>query len=151
MEHREIRFRILHVLYQKHYSDQLGHLQQTDKVIEESRLSGVSNTDAYADVVYLKDKGLIKGQSTLGQPFPQSITITSYGIDTIENGVYNFINRIDQIKSIEPQMRRDINSALQQDESTSSKIKIIIDHLHMHHQLEPLVIEIARIASGYRE
>jgi hypothetical protein len=104
---------------------------------------------------YLKDKALIKGQAFLGQPYPQSIIITSYGIDTIENGVYNFINRIDQIKSIDPQRKKDVIYVLQgeehKDKSTSSKIKTIIDHLAMHHQLAPLAIEIAKITSGYRE
>jgi hypothetical protein len=141
----------LYTLYQKHYSDQLGHPQHTDKVIEESGLSSINKPDVYGDVVYLKDKGLIKGQSALGYAYPPWITITSYGIDTVENGVNNFINNVDSIESIEPQVKKDIKRVSQlEEESTSAKIKIMFNHLDRLHLLTPVVNEIAKIASGYR-
>lgn len=149
MEHQEIRFRILHTLYQKHYSDQLGHAQQTDKVIEESGLSSINKPDVYGDVVYLKDKGLIKGQSALGYAYPPWITITSYGIDTVENGVNNFVKNVDLIESIKPQVKNDIKRVSQLEESTSTKIKTMFDYLDRLHLLTPLVNEIAKISSGH--
>jgi hypothetical protein len=61
----------------KLYSDQLGHYQRTNKVIEELGLSKVDKNDIYGDVVYLENKGLIKGQSTLGYAYPPWMIITS--------------------------------------------------------------------------
>lgn len=155
MEHQEIRFRILHTLYQKHYSDQLGHLQQTEKIIEESRLSDASKADKHGDVVYLEGKGLIKGQSALGYAYPPWITITSNGIDVVENTVNTFIRSVESIEYIPPNVKNDIKR-VSNEQSTSAKIGVLVgfldrlpdlDRLHL---LAPLIDEFAKIVSGYR-
>ena len=93
MEHQEIRFRILSTLYQKHYSEQLGHPQDTEKIIQEAGLNNINKNDVNGDVVYLEDKRLITATKLLGHDYPPSISITSYGIDFVENVVNNLLCR----------------------------------------------------------
>ena len=66
MNHREIRFNILHNLYQKHYSDQLKHPQMTDMIIQDSDLGNLDRNLVYGDIVYLVDSGLATGEYVLG-------------------------------------------------------------------------------------
>ena len=148
MEHQEIRFKILYNLYEKHYSEELGHHQQTDKVIEESGLSKEDKNDVYGDVVYLENKGLIKGQSALGHAYPQWMIITSYGIDTVENAVDNFMKNIDSI-DLKPQAKKDIKDISERKQSTSAKIKIVFNYLDRLNLVILLANEIAKIASGH--
>lgn len=62
MNHQEIRFNILHALYQKHYSNrQLGQLQNTDKIIQEAGLEYIDKNDVGVDIVYLESNYLLKG------------------------------------------------------------------------------------------
>jgi hypothetical protein len=148
MEHQEIRLRLLYSLYKKHYSDQLGHLQQTDKAIEESGLSSVSRSDIYGDVVYLKDKGLIKGESPSGYAYPLWIVITSHGIDTVENGVNIFIRNVDKI-DVDAKIKTEIQTISKTEDSTSTRIMKVVNFLERHQALISLANEIARIASGH--
>jgi hypothetical protein len=149
LEHREIRFKILYTLYNKHYSDQLGHQQQTDKVIEESGLSNIDKNEVYGDVVYLENKGLVKGQSALGYAYPLWMIITSYGIDTVENAVNNFIKNLDLLEAVDPEIKKEIKIISKTEQSTSSKIRIVFNYLDRLHLLILLANEIAKIASGH--
>jgi hypothetical protein len=47
MNHQEIRFEILHYLYNKHYSEELGHPQAVEKIIQETKLKNI-----YKNIVY---------------------------------------------------------------------------------------------------
>jgi hypothetical protein len=141
LEHQEIRFKILYTLYQKHYSEDLGHHQQTNKVIEESNLSSIDKAEIYGDVVYLKDKGLIKGQTFLGYAYPPWITIISYGIDTVENSVGNFIQNVDTA-NVEQPVKDEIKDISKEDYSTREKIKKVVDSLQKHAALFALVKDI---------
>ena len=71
------------VLKTKHYSDQLGQLQQTDKVLEESGLADIDKNVTHAEVIYLKEKGFIDGKRFLGSVYPPNIIITSYEVDAV--------------------------------------------------------------------
>lgn len=148
MEHQEIRLRLLYNLYKKHYSDQLGHHQQTDKVIEESGLSSVSKSDVYGDVVYLEDKGLIKGQSAFGHAHPLWIIITSYGIDTVENGVNIFIRNVDKI-DVDAKIKTEIQTISKTEDGPSTRIMKVVTFLERHQALISLANEIAKIASSH--
>ncbi len=75
MQHEEIRYRILFTLYIKHYSEQLGNPQVTNKVIEEAGLEYVEKNMVYGDIVYLKESNLITGMNVLGQPYPYTLII----------------------------------------------------------------------------
>jgi hypothetical protein len=94
MKHREIRFNILHNLYQKHYSDQLGHPQLTDTIIQESGLGNLDKNVVYGDIVYLVESGLATGDYVLGRASPFTIQITTHGIDTVENIVDNLFENV---------------------------------------------------------
>jgi hypothetical protein len=92
LNHQEIRFHILRVLYQKHYGGQLNQLQTTDKVIEEAGLGDVDKNVVTGDIVYLKDKHLVNGTKTpLGYAYPPWMTITSSGIDFVDNVINTFL------------------------------------------------------------
>jgi hypothetical protein len=59
MDHEEIRYRILFILYFKHYTGHLVQPQATDRIIEEAGLQFVERNLVYGDVVYLKQSNLI--------------------------------------------------------------------------------------------
>ena len=136
MEHREIRSKILYALYNKHYSDQLGHYQQTDKIIEDSGLS-------HGDIVYLENNGLIKGQSALGHAYPPWIIIISRGIDAVDN----FMKNIDSVQSTQPKMKEQIKD-ISRNKSISDRIRIVFNYLERVQLLFLLANEIAKISSG---
>jgi hypothetical protein len=69
-------------------------------------------------------------------------------LDTVENGVNNFIKNVDLIESIKPQVKNDIKNVSQLDQSTSAKIETMFNYLDGLHLLTPIVNEIAKIASG---
>jgi hypothetical protein len=96
MQHQEIRYRILFILYLKHYSDQLGQPQVTNKVIEEAGLEYVEKNMVYGDIVYLKESNLITGTNVLGQAYPYTLIITSRGIDRVEKMIKDFIQFLKQ-------------------------------------------------------
>jgi hypothetical protein len=98
--HQEIRYRILFTLYLKHYSDQLGHPQVTERVIEEAGLQYVEKTMVFGDIVYLKEGNLIKGMDILGQAYPYTLSITSKGIDKVETMIDKFVQFL---KTSEPE------------------------------------------------
>jgi hypothetical protein len=62
MDHKEIRFRVLHCLYLKYYSDQLGHLQPTQHIIEESGLQKINKNEVNGNLMYLSERGYLKGE-----------------------------------------------------------------------------------------
>jgi hypothetical protein len=77
LDHAEIRFRILYILYQKYYSEQLGHPQITENIIMEAGLNQINKNVLYGDIIYLENKGLIHGEFMLGHAYPPWIRITS--------------------------------------------------------------------------
>ena len=132
LEHQETRLRILHNLYNKHYGGQPGHPQQTDKVIEDAGLSNIDKNEAYAEVVYLKDRGLINGQSIVGYAYPPyvTITITSYGIDIVQRGVDNFIENIN-MENVEDTVKNEINN-ISEKEDRISRVRKVFAFLENH-------------------
>jgi hypothetical protein len=90
MRHAVIRYWILFTLYLKHYSDELGQPQITDKVIQEASLEYVERNMVNGDIVYLKERNSIQGNYIIGQSYPYAIIITSEGIDKVENMLQRF-------------------------------------------------------------
>jgi hypothetical protein len=91
LDHQEIRFRILYNLYEKYYGGQLGRPQVVEEIISESGLTEIDKQILYADVLYLENKGLVKGEFILGYAHPPWIQITSIGIDFVESVVEELI------------------------------------------------------------
>jgi hypothetical protein len=98
VNHQEIRFEILYYLYKKHYGGELNRLQSVEAIIQETELKNVEKNNVYGDVVYLHQSGFIQGEYHIGDTFPPWITITSYGIDTVDNVTNNVINDISNEK-----------------------------------------------------
>lgn len=130
MDHQEIRFRILYSLYQKHYSPELGHPQSIEQIISDAGLSSISLNEIYGDVVYLEDKGFIKGQSALGYAYPLWISITSQGIDFVEN----IVN--DVFEDIRKKHRTNVVykfiKELQNEGEHSNRVKKVVEHVQMN-------------------
>jgi hypothetical protein len=149
MDHNEIRFRILHTLYQKHYSPQLQHPQNTDKVIEED---GLANTDKYevmGDIVYLEEKHLIKGNSFLGDKYPPWVKITSYGIDFVERVFERFVQNLEK-ENIDNESKSKVRQLLNENNSMSSKIQTVVDLAQKYTGLWLNIIQIVGSLFGNR-
>jgi hypothetical protein len=125
VNHQQIRFNILHTLYQKHYSPELEQPQDTEKIIQESGLGDIDKNQLAGDIAYLEDKNLIKGMSLVGHVYSPWIKITSYGIDSVENVVDRFVEKVEgSDTNIEVKSRI---KELSEETDTSKKIKSIIE------------------------
>ena len=101
MKHQEIRFQILHYLYNKHYGGEVGKYQKVNKIIEETELKNVEPDLVIGDVAYLNEGKFIKGipvRSHLG--YPRSIVITCNGIDAVENVIGHIIKNINNPENV---------------------------------------------------
>jgi len=87
----EVKFRILFILYRKHYSKELRQPQITNKVIEEANLSYFEPDLVHGDIIYLEERGFLRGQHTLGMNYPFSVVITAQGIDETKKLIDGFI------------------------------------------------------------
>lgn len=95
MDHQEIRFQILYYLYNKHYSGELGKYQYIDEIVRETELRDIERNLIRGNVDYLKDSGFIKGRRIIDNyGYPNSVVITNYGIQTIENVIKQIIKEI---------------------------------------------------------
>jgi hypothetical protein len=85
-------------LYKKHYGGELNKIQSVENIIQETELKNVDKNVVYGDVVYLHQSGFIQGEYYIGDTFPQWITITNYGIDSVDNISTQIINDISNEK-----------------------------------------------------
>jgi uncharacterized protein YheU (UPF0270 family) len=125
VNHQQIRFNILHTLYQKYYSPELEQAQDTEKIIQESGLGDIDkNQVAGGDIVYLENKNLINGMPLIGHVYSPWIKITSYGVDSVENIVDKFVEKegCDTNDEVKSRIKE-----LSQETDTSKKIKSIIE------------------------
>lgn len=129
MEHSEIRFRILNLLYQKYYEEP-GHPQNTDKVIQEANLDALIN-DASGDILYLLNKGLIDdGKSkVLGRVLPMALIITPYGIDVVESVLDKAIDQSKEKNSLD--LKQDLEN-LSSIDSPTQKYKEFLKLTKLH-------------------
>jgi len=121
MNHDEIRFRILHDLYQKYYSGGLLRYYSTDSVIKESGLGDIDINIVLGDVLYLKNKGLIRGMMVIGTAYPIQISIESHGIDTLENFVTRSVNTITS-SDLDINSKQEVEE-IKKEENVQTKIK----------------------------
>ncbi len=94
MDHQEIRFQIRYYLYNKHYDGELGKYRPMDDIIRETELRDVGRNLIRGNVDYLKDSGFIKGRIIGNHGYPNTVVITNYGIQTIENVIKQIIKEI---------------------------------------------------------
>jgi hypothetical protein len=106
MNHKEIRARILMVLYRKHYSGDLESRQITDQVIEEARLNFVDRNLVYGDIVYLRNGDFIEGDYTSGSPYPYALGITNAGIDEADRIITGFIDFLNKNYPDDPETKQ---------------------------------------------
>jgi hypothetical protein len=134
MDHAEIRFNILHYLYQKHYSNELGHKQRIDKIIEGSGLQDIHRNAIYGDVIFLLNKGLIEGKHYLGDSYPNHVKITKNGIDQVEHIIYQIGYDIKNSGSIVQVKKTQFNEILK-NEGPSSKIQAAFQYIKNNPEL----------------
>jgi hypothetical protein len=79
----EIRFRILFMLYVNHINGELGRKKITKEIIKQADLEYYNINYVNAEIIYLKDSGLISGMQPGGYSVPYALMITSKGIDRI--------------------------------------------------------------------
>ena len=95
MKHQEIRFHILHYLYNKHYGGELGKYQVVDKIIPDTELKNVERNLVIGDVAYLYDGKFIKGTPIMKElGYPTSILIANYGIDAVDKVINHIIKNV---------------------------------------------------------
>ena len=94
IDHQEIRFRILHTLYQKYYGEHIEHYHETEDVITESDLEGIDYDVTCADIVYLKKGRLIEGLYGMNMAYPVQIKIENPGIDAVERIVEQGLGKL---------------------------------------------------------
>lgn len=70
LEHERIRFKLLFHLYQRHYSEALGHPQNTKEVIVQAGVQFYERNLINGNIVYLKDMNYVDGPSTIGLAYP---------------------------------------------------------------------------------
>lgn len=127
MDHKEIRFRVLHCLYLKYYSDQLGHLQPTEHVIEESGLQRVPKNEVNGNLLYLSERQYLKGEYYLGSVEPAALMITTNGIDYIEEVMNNIISAVEK-GQLKPKLSPTLTEILELS-SPIVKTKKLIEYL----------------------
>jgi hypothetical protein len=149
MDHNAIRFRILHALYQKHYSPQLQHLQNTGKIIEEAGLANIDKYEVTGDITYLEEKHLIKGNSFIGDTYPPWVKITSYGIDFVEMVFDRFAQNF-QKENIDNESKSEVRQLLNESNSMSSKIQRVVDLSQKYTGLWLNIMQIAGSLFGNR-
>jgi len=146
MEHSEIRFKILNLLYQKYYEEP-GRPQNTDKIIEEAELAPLMN-DVTGDILYLLNKGLIDDwkSKALGRVLPLALIITPYGIDIVESVLDQAINQSTKQNSA-PNVKEDVNK-LSSIVSPTQKYKEFLNLAKLHMDVfMPIITNIFRSLS----
>jgi len=125
MSHQEIRFKILHTLYQKYYGGEPANYQPIDSVIAESDLEGVNLNVAHADVIYLRNSNLVEGIGALGQAHPVAIRITNYGIDTVESITEQALQSLSVTD--DPEVKR-----ISMEKNPPNRMRKFIDYIKQH-------------------
>lgn len=128
MNHQEIRFRILHTLYQKYYGGQPTDHLNIDTVIRESEL-GVDADVAFAEIIYLRNSGHIDGIGTLGKAYSLHIKITNYGIDAVESIAERALNSL--AESTNSSVQSKINE-IREEKNPNSRTRKSVDYIKEH-------------------
>jgi hypothetical protein len=84
MHNEEIRNRVLIQLYKRYYKDGFASPIDTEQVVQEAGIPSDSSGLAFRNVMYLAQSCLIKGEKPSGQKHPKWISITPYGVETVE-------------------------------------------------------------------
>lgn len=102
MNHDEIRFRVLSNLYHSQFDGRVKNWIHLDDVIEGAGLQEADRNAVLGDVVYLSDKRLldIQGRNVSDDStVPESMRITSYGIDHLEDLVGEQLRKEQEYRS----------------------------------------------------
>ena len=147
MNHQEIRFQILYYLYNKHYSGELGQPQVVENIILQTDLKNIEKNIVYGDIVYLEQSTFIRGEYILGCAHPPWVTITSYGIDTVDNITNQIISNVSLERNYE-NVRNDIKT-ISKEPNTKKKIIGIWEYAKANPAFFSSIIEkVLRITLG---
>lgn len=138
MEHDEIRFRFLRVLYEKYYGGHARLPLNPTEIIKEAGLDSINQNLVNGDVIYLRDKGLVNGEYTLGPTLPYYVTISSYGIDTVEMIMKESLQVIEQ--NAEGLMNEEIKE-IQKEQEPPKKYAKLWSYAKDHPDLIMTIIE----------
>lgn len=98
MDNGEIRNRVLVRLYRKYYGIRLSSAIDAEQVVRYAAILSENSDLAYRNVNYLAQSSLIKEEKPLEEKNPKCISITHYGIDTIERKEEEFAKLHDDIR-----------------------------------------------------
>ena len=93
--------------------------QVTENIIQESGLVDIDKNQVAGDIVYLEEKGLIKGSPVIGHKYSPNVRITVYGIDFIEK-VFDKFARNFENGNIDDESKSKVKELLKEGESTST-------------------------------
>jgi hypothetical protein len=134
MDHLEIRFRLLLVLYNEYYRGQFHQTHAIDRVVEEAGLQSIDNMyDVYGDIIYLIDSFLIDygGFWPMGRVYPPMIRITEDGISYVENIFDNFFQEIEK-SDISVETKIELTKVISQCNSKNAKVKGLWEYVKLH-------------------
>jgi hypothetical protein len=102
----------------------------------------IDKHEVYGDVVYLENKGLIKGTFVLGSAHPPWIIITSYGIDFVENVINQSIETLDS-SNLTDSVKKEIRE-ISNELSPSVKIKRVVEYAQLQREPWVNIVKIAK-------
>ena len=85
----EVKFRILFILYTKHYGGQPGHPQLTSDVIKEADLSHRDILFVNGEIAHMVQTGLVQGANYLTAP-NYTLRISGKGINEVKKWIMKF-------------------------------------------------------------
>jgi hypothetical protein len=98
MDNGEIRNRVLVRLYRKYYGIWLSSAIDSDQVVRHAAILSENSDLVYRNINYLAQSSPIKEEKPLEEKNPECISITHYGIDTIERKEEEFAKLHDDIR-----------------------------------------------------
>ena len=141
MDHQEIRFRILHTLYQKYYGGHIADYHKTEDVITESDLEGIDYDVTCADIVYLKKSRLIEGLGGINMAYPVQIKIENPGFDAVERIVEQGLGKLATSDNNELQNEA---RAISAEKNPPTRARKFLDYIKQHPDSVVLIGNIIR-------
>lgn len=136
MNHQEIRFSILHYLYNKHYGEELGHYHSVEDIRNNPQLKDIDKHLVYGDVVYLQDKGLVDGVVSIGDTYPTPIKITAFGIDIVDEITNKLIQEMKDSNENQQEINPIINESNQK-----TKTEKVLEYVKANHAFFATYVE----------
>jgi len=136
LNHDEIRFRILSLLYEKYWKDLGESYVNTNDLINDLKIT-VERNEIYRNILYLHKKNLISGTKVTGsEPLP-GIKINENGIEFVEKVIQDS-SKFSYDNTLTKELQKITN------ESNESKIKGFLELTRAYTPLMVNVLSIVR-------